>query len=439
MRLLRQIPRFILIPLLVLAGAAIALAPVPVGSAPGFSLGAKLPQLGKGHIWCVALDPAQPSTMLAGTDAGVYTSGDGGVTWSLTLPGPRVWTAGFDARNPALAFAGTNGDGIYSSADAGRTWQSSSTGLPNQDVRAMAFGLDGVAAATAAGVAVSPDGHSWHDAGLDGYAVSAIAVAANFPQFTLIAGADGGSLNGGYLFRSTGGGAWEVLQSGLPAEAVVSSLSAGPIDAAVPKRPLLAATSKGVYRSGDGGTTWTQSAGITDQVTATFVTYSPLDPSLAYAAADAGGSTGGDLFRSADSGTTFGGFDQGLPGGSKNVESLAVGATNPPTLLAALDPPGAGGALYLAIDATAPAPPALTAEAPGAPVPTAAATARPTPTPIHAPSRAAPEPASASGIQGFAAAAFHWPTPLVFEILFVLVAAYAVVRWRERYYVEGPP
>ena len=124
MRLLRQIPRFILIPLLVLAGAAIALAPVPVRSAPGFSLGAKLPQLGKGHIWCVALDPAQPSTMLAGTDAGVYTSGDGGVTWSLTLPGPRVWTAGFDARNPALAFAGTNGDGIYSSPDAGRTWQS---------------------------------------------------------------------------------------------------------------------------------------------------------------------------------------------------------------------------------------------------------------------------------------------------------------------------
>src|SRR5205823_3230453 len=130
---------------------------------------------------------------------------------------------------------------------------------------------------------------------------------------------------------------------------------------------------------------------------------------------------------------------QGLPGGTKNVEALAVGATNPPTLVAALDPPGAGGALYLASDATAPPPPALTAEAPGAPVPTAAATIKPTPTPTHAPARAAPAQASASGIQGFAAAAFHWPTPLVFEILFVLVAAYAVVRWRERYYVEGPP
>lgn len=439
MRLPRQTPRFILIPLLALAGATIVLAPLTVRGAPGFSPGAKLPQLAKGHIWSVALDPAQPSTIVVGTDAGAYTSGNGGVTWSLTLPGTRVWTAGFDVRNPTLAFAGTNGNGVYSSNDAGRTWQASSTGLPNQDVRAMAFGLDGIAAATDAGVAVSPDGHSWHDAGLDGYAISSITVAANFPQFTLIAGADGGSLGGGYLFRSTGGGAWEVLQSGLPAAAVVSSLTAGPIDQAVPKRPLLVATSKGLYRSGDSGTTWTQSSGITDQVTATFVTFSPLDPSLAYAAADAGGSTGGDLFRSTDSGTTFAVFDQGLPGGTKNVESLAVGATNPPTLVAALDPPGTGGSLYFATDSTAPAPPALTAEAPGAPVPTAAATARPTPTPTHAPARAAPAPTPPSGIQGFAAAAFHWPTPLVFEILFVLVAAYAVVRWRERYYVEGPP
>jgi hypothetical protein len=439
MRLLRPTPRILLIPLLAVIAAALALTPAATQGAAGFSPGAKLPQVGKGRIWCVALDPAQPATILAGTDAGLYTSGDGGVTWSLTLPGLRVWSAGFDIRNPMLAFAGTNGAGVYASTDAGRSWQLASAGLPNLDVRALAFGLDGIGAGTDAGVAVSPDGRSWHDAGLDAYAVSALAVAANFPQFTLIAGADGGSLNGGYLFRSTGGGAWEVLQSGLPADAVASSLSAGPIDQAVPKRPLLAATSKGVYRSGDGGTTWTQSSGITDQVTATFVTYSPLDPSLAYAAADAGGSTGGDLFRSTDSGTTFAVFDAGLPSSSKNVESIAVGATNPPTLVAALDPPDAGGSLFFASDTTAPAPPALIAEAPGAPVPTVAATPKATPKPTHAPARATAAPPPPGGLQGFAAAAFHWPTPLVFEILFVLLAAYVVVRWRERYYVEGPP
>jgi hypothetical protein len=377
--------------------------------------------------------------MLAGSDAGLYTSGDGGVTWTRTFAGVRVWATGFDARNPALAFIGTDGQGVYSSSDSGTTWLPSSSGLASLDVRSLAFGLDGIAAATSAGVAVSPDGRNWHDGGLDAYSVSAVAVAANYPQFTLIAGADGGALSSGYLFRSTGGGAWEVLQSGLPAEAAVSSLSAGPIDSAVPKRPILATTSKGLYRSGDGGTTWTQSSGITDQVTATYVTYSPLDPSLAYAAADAGGSTGGDLFRSTDSGTTFGLFDQGLPRTTRNVVAISVGATNPPTVAAALDPPGSGAALYLAADATAPAPPALLPEDPGAIVPTVAETARPTPKPTPAAATPAPAPAAPTGIQGFAAAAFHWPTPLAFEILIVLLAAYVVVRWRQRYYVEGPP
>ena len=45
----------------------------------------------------------------------------------------------------------------------------------------------------------------------------------------------------------------------------------------------------------------------------------------------------------------------------------------------------------------------------------------------------------ASGIQRFAQAAFHWPTPLVYEVFFVLLALYVYIRWRQRYYVEGPP
>src|SRR5205807_703704 len=83
---------------------------------------------------------------------------------------------------------------------AGATWAASSAGLANANVRAMAFGLDGIAAGTDSGVAVSPDGHIWHGAGLDGDSISAITVAANSPQFTLIAGADNGNIALGYLF-----------------------------------------------------------------------------------------------------------------------------------------------------------------------------------------------------------------------------------------------
>ncbi|MGA8668080.1 MAG: hypothetical protein WB804_14575, partial [Candidatus Dormiibacterota bacterium] len=68
-------------------------------------------------------------------------------------------------------------------------------------------------------------------------------------------------------------------------------------------------------------------------------------------------------------------------------------------------------------------------------VPTPIATATPVPQAV----RPAPTPAVASGIQRFAEAAFHWPTPLVYEVFFVLLALYVFIRWRQRYYVEGPP
>ena len=181
-----------------------------------------------------------------------------------TLAGVRVWTVGFDVRKPVDAFAGTDGKGVFASARRRTTWADASSGLGDLDVRSLAFGLDGIAAGTNAGVALSPNGHVWHDGGLDRYSIAAVAVAANFPQFTVIAGADGaisGTLSTGYLFSSTGGGAWEVLQSGLPSGIVVSSITAGQIDAAVPKRPLIVATSQGIFRSGDGGATWTAGTG----------------------------------------------------------------------------------------------------------------------------------------------------------------------------------
>jgi hypothetical protein len=36
-------------------------------------------------------------------------------------------------------------------------------------------------------------------------------------------------------------------------------------------------------------------------------------------------------------------------------------------------------------------------------------------------------------------AAFHFPTPLVFELALVLLAGFLFIRWRRHYYVDGPP
>ena len=414
-----------------------------VSAAPvGFVAAGQLTGLGSGKIWSVAVEPSQPSTLVAGTDAGVYVSHDTGATWIRTLAGMRVWTVGFDARNQSNVFAGTDGAGVYASADTGATWVPASSGLGNLDVRALAFGLDGIAAGTDAGVALSPNGRVWHDGGLDRYAIAAVAVAANYPQFTVIAGADGaisGTLASGYLFSNSGGGAWEVLQSGLPSGAVVSSITAGEIDKAVPKRPLIVATSQGVFRSGDGGATWTAGTGAPQALTLNVARFGPLDPNLAYAGADAGGSTGGDFYRSTDGGLTYHKADAGLPNGSKNVDAIAVAYTTPPEVVVALNPPTGGSQVYLESDASAPAPPPLVAESPGAAVPSSVPTPLPTATPVPQSVRPASTPPPASGIQQFAQAAFHWPTPLVYEVFFVLLALYVFIRWRQRYYVEGPP
>ncbi len=406
---------------------------------PGFSEAGALPGLGAGRIWSVAIQPNLPSTVMAATDAGVFVSHDGGSTWTLTLPGVRVWTVGFDVRSNGNAFAGTDGKGVYASLDAGATWTPASNGLQNLDVRSLAFGLDGIAAGTGAGVALSPNGQLWHDGGLDGYSIAAVAVEANYPQFTVIAGADSGNVSQGYVFSSSAGGAWEVLQSGLPAGAVVSSITAGQIDQAVPKRPLIVATSQGIFRSGDGGVTWTEGTGATTGTIITVATFGPLDPNLAYAGVDAGGSTGGDFYRSTDGGLTFHKADTGLPSGSKNIDSIAVASTTPPEVVVALNPPKGGSRIYTETDTGAPTPPALIAESPGAPVPSAVATPVPTPTPVPVASKPGAPPPPPSGIQRFAQAAFHWPTPLVYEIFFVLLALYVYIRWRQRYYVEGPP
>ena len=416
-----------------------ALAAHAAAAPPSFSRAGLLPGLASGRIWSVAVEPSVPTTILAGTDGGMYTSHDGGATWSQTMPGVRVWTVGFDIRHPGDAFAGTDGKGVFASVDAGNTWTGASIGLMNLDVRALAFGLDGIAAGTDAGVALSPNGSVWHDAGLDAYSIATVAVAANYPQFTVIAGADSGNLGSGYLFSSSGGGAWLVLQSGLPSGAVASSVTAGQIDQAVPKRPLIVATSQGAFRSGDGGNTWTAGAGATTGTTMTVATFGPLDPTLAYAGVDAGGSTGGDCYRSTDGGLTFHKDDAGLPGGSKNVDAIAVANTTPPEVVVAVNPPTGGSSVYIESDSAAPAPPKLIPESPGAAVPSAVATPVPTATPTPAIARPTAPPPPASGIQSFAQAAFHWPTPLVYEVFFVLLALYVYIRWRQHYYVDGPP
>src|SRR6266851_2903892 len=91
----------------------------------------------------LALDPINPATLYAGTlkGGGVFTSTNGGVTWSAINSGLTVSSGGstfvltvnalaIDPTNPTTLYAGTS-SGVFKSTDSGNNWNDFSNGLTN--------------------------------------------------------------------------------------------------------------------------------------------------------------------------------------------------------------------------------------------------------------------------------------------------------------------
>jgi hypothetical protein len=422
-----------------------------VGAATGsaWARAGSLPGLGSGRIWQVAFNPSNSLQAAAATDAGVYVSADGGRTWAASGLHGAVLSVAYDPYlSPEALFAGLQGSGgIRVSQDGGITWSDDSTGLPSRYVRCIVASPAGLAAGTNDGVAFSSTGQSWYSGGLSGNSVSALGVVANPPTAVFYAGIDYPKTAGGYLFgfAAGGSGGWTTLSTGLPSGAVVSAIAIGPPPPGA-ANPILVATSKGAYLSTNGGRAWTQSQGLPTAGAITDASFSPLDPNLVYAGADAGGSSGGGLWRSTDGGQDFQGFTQGLPTSHpqgeappQEVESLAVAQGAPyPTVLAALNLYQQPAAIYWQLDATAPTPPALatvsgTVQAlPASPVST------PTPTPKPG-SGTSPRPTSSPSLAAqVVGAVFHFPLPLLIWVILVGAAVFLWLRWRRSHYISGP-
>jgi photosystem II stability/assembly factor-like uncharacterized protein len=87
----------------------------------------------------LALDPAAPSTLYAGTETGLYRSTDAGLTW-VRLPGiggqvDEVVTA---ATHPTTVYVVVAGFGIKRSTDGGQTWSPARRGLGESPVMDLA-------------------------------------------------------------------------------------------------------------------------------------------------------------------------------------------------------------------------------------------------------------------------------------------------------------
>jgi photosystem II stability/assembly factor-like uncharacterized protein len=102
---------------------------------------------GLANTWvtALALDPAAPATLYAGTErSGIFKTTNGGLTWTRQFDTGKVSALLIDPANSAkLYFSDQFGTGVFKSINAGATWTSV---LPSQTINAMA--LDPLTAGT---------------------------------------------------------------------------------------------------------------------------------------------------------------------------------------------------------------------------------------------------------------------------------------------------
>jgi len=206
-------------------------------------------------VMSLALDPAEPGTVYAGTNfGGVLKSVDGGASWRTANRGlaaiPYFRGRVFDPvvallARPSALYAALSGMGVFVSRDGGARWERFAPGLPEPRVESLALADGTLYAATADGVFRSSGG-PWTRAGLRGHWLETVAVDAR--NRTVYAGA----LHEGVFASRDRGRSWSPANTGL-GNLYVRALLADP------RRPgrVYAATYGGVFSSTDAGRTWT--------------------------------------------------------------------------------------------------------------------------------------------------------------------------------------
>ena len=244
------------------------------------------------------------------TRYGAYRTDDGGDSWTRAEGGrfPTLSVREAVATPDGVLWAATWEDGVWRSADDGRTWTPAGLQVDAASAEAPAPYLDGLARlADGALVAVQNTGgvhqlaagaSGWEPVGNVGGtaepppAVYGLAVA---PDGALLA-----STGDGVRRSEDGGQTWAA--SGLPGVRVLHNVAFGPDGAAYAGGWFSADQAlDGVYRSDDGGRTWARAGLGGDRVQALTVT---ADGAVLAGLHTAGPSTGG-LWRSADGGQTW--------------------------------------------------------------------------------------------------------------------------------------
>ncbi len=232
----------------------------------------------------------------------------------------------------------------------------------NNNVWYIAVGSGGVWKTTNSGT-------TWNSIfeGQGSYSTGAITIDPNNPHIIWVGtGENVGGRHVAYgdgIYRSMDGGAsWKNL--GLKTSEHISKIVVHPENSDVvwvaSQGPLWSAGGeRGIYKTVDGGETWTRTLGDDEWVGATDLVIDPRDPDVLYAAtwqrhrnvaAYMGGGPGSGLHKSTDGGETWVELTKGIPKSNLGKIGLAISYHNPDQLYAAIELDRRSGGVYMSSD-----------------------------------------------------------------------------------------
>jgi photosystem II stability/assembly factor-like uncharacterized protein len=252
------------------------------------------------------------------------------------LRGGRTTSITGVAGHPNLFYIGVVNGGIWKSDDAARTWQPIFDSQPTGSIGALAVapsdpnvvyagsgeGLQRPDLAIGDGIYKSTDaGATWAHLGLrNGQQIPAIAVDPKNPDRLFVAvlghpfgpndergvyrSLDGGATFARVLFKNENVGAYDVVLDPHDPNVVYATLWAAR-QAPWEIGGSFEIPGSGIYKSADGGTTWSQlTTGLPQRMGRAEIAAAPSDPQRVYAYADTP-DDGGAVYRSDDSGAHF--------------------------------------------------------------------------------------------------------------------------------------
>lgn len=294
-----------------------------------------------GAVATLVFQPQNPSIVFAGSSSGVFKSTDGGDSWAPWGRGGLTATAdhlAIDPRNPSRMWVGSTFGGLFQSTDGGVHWKQVRSIFGNSTVSIVAVShaagaaLPVVWAGNFLSVYRSLDGGATWAAVLPNRQVTVIATHPSRPD-VVWAGTQQSfrRLTPGIYKSVNRGTTWRFSSAGI-FDLCAMSLDFDPVTPGV-----LWATCFGVYRSADGGATWTERSGNLPGFENFFVDelrVDPHDPQTLWAGTNRG------VYVSEDGGATWEARRDGLhaPGAPTpfvQVIALRLAPSNPVVAYAA--------------------------------------------------------------------------------------------------------